>query len=113
MKEDREPAALSFEKRKKKKKKKKREKWWLKADRLSSSEQKGEGVSAVGGKPWRAGRDSERRQREKGERKMEREEKQGTYFPVYPNLRDAKRLKTGAGGTQRDRKKEGRGGNKS
>ena len=83
--------------------------WWLKADRLSSSERKGEGGSAVGGKPWRAGRDSERRQREKGERKMEREEKQGTYFPVYPNLRDAKRLKTG-GGRNTERQKEGKVG---
>lgn len=32
---------------------------------------------------------------------MEREEKQGTYFPVYPNLRDAKSL--GAGGKQREK----------
>ncbi len=40
-----------------------------------------------------AGRDSKRGQREK-EEEMKREEKQGTYFPVYPNLRDAKRLKT-------------------
>lgn len=81
------------------------------ADRLSSSERKREGRSAVGGKPWRAGRESERGQREKGE-EMEREEKQGTYFPVYPNLRDAKRLKTGAENRERERT-ESRGGNKS
>lgn len=34
--------------------------------------------------------------------KMEREEKQSTYFPVYPNLRDAERLRAGAGGKQRE-----------
>lgn len=41
----------------------------------------------------------------KGE-EMEREEKQGTYFPVYPNLRDAKRLKPE--GTETEREKEGK-----
>lgn len=39
---------------------------------------------------------------------MEREEKQGTYFPVYPNLRDAKGLKTGAENRERERSKGGR-----
>lgn len=34
---------------------------------------------------------------------MEREEKQGTYFPVYPNLRDAKSLRIGAGGKKREK----------
>lgn len=63
------------------------------------------GRSAAGGQPWRDGRDSERGQREKAE-EMERDEKQGTYFPVYPNLRDAKSLKTGEGGKQRE--KEGK-----
>lgn len=42
---------------------------------------------------------------------MEREEKQGTYFPVYPNLRDAKELKKG--GKEEERKKGSRGGKKS
>lgn len=43
----------------------------------------------------------------KGE-EMEREEKQVTYFPVYPNLRDAKRLKTGVGAAeQREREEVG------
>lgn len=37
------------------------------------------------------------------EMEREREEKQGTYFPVYPNLRDAKRL---GGGKQRDRRRK-------
>lgn len=80
-----------------------------KGRKAHSSERKKEGRSTVGRKPWRAGRDSERGQREKGE-EMEREEKQGTYFPVYPNLRDAKRLKSE---TERQRKKKSRGGNKS
>lgn len=40
---------------------------------------------------------------------MEREEKQGTYFPVYPNLRDAKRSKTEGGGVRKtEREKEGK-----
>lgn len=34
---------------------------------------------------------------------MEREEKQGTYFPVYPNLRNAKRL---GSGKRRDRRRK-------
>lgn len=44
--------------------------------------------------------------------KMRRGEKQGTYFPVYPNLRGAERLKTG-GRKEREREKESRGVNKS
>lgn len=40
----------------------------------------------------------------KKQRGWRREEKQGTYFPVYPNLRIAKRLNTGAG-KQRDRER--------
>lgn len=44
---------------------------------------------------------------------MKRDEKQGTYFPVYPNLRDAKRLNREEGAEKRERKKESRGGNKS
>lgn len=49
---------------------------------------------------WTAGKDSER-----GLREVEREEEQGTYFPVYPNLRDAERMRTDASGKQRERKK--------
>lgn len=41
---------------------------------------------------------------------MEREEKQGTYFPVYPNLRDAERLKRGVRKTEKE--KEGKQGGK-
>lgn len=38
---------------------------------------------------------------------MQREEKQGTYFPVYPNLRVAKKLKT-RGAENGKREKESR-----
>lgn len=56
-----------------------------------------------------AGMGSKRGQR--GGEIKEREEKQGTYFPVYPNLRKAQRLRARAGMTEiREREKEGRVG---
>lgn len=48
--------------------------------------------------------------------RREREEKQGTYFPVYPNLRKAQRLRARGGIDRNQRKRErgeSRGGNKS
>lgn len=50
-----------------------------------------------------AGMGSKRGQRGRGK---EREEKQGTYFPVYPNLRKAQRSRAGRGGCCRKSEKE-------
>ena len=102
VKEDTETAAVSFQKSCPGGKK-----WRLKAEELSGLEWKRRGGgSAVGGKPWWAGAGTARGgQRGKGE-EMKRDEKQGTYFPVYPNLRGAKRWKTG--GRTKEREREGR-----